>query len=44
VESGVIPGGGTGQVVLNLPPGEYEYICIIPGHKDAGMIGKLTVK
>jgi uncharacterized cupredoxin-like copper-binding protein len=35
--------GETGEVVINAPAGEYEYYCNIPGHKDAGMVGKLTV-
>ena len=43
VESGVIAGGGTGSVTVNLPAGTYEYWCAIPGHKDAGMVGTLTV-
>ena len=24
--------------------GEFEYGCLIPGHREAGMIGKITVK
>ncbi len=36
--------GETGEVVINAPAGEYEYYCNIPGHKDAGMVGKLTVQ
>lgn len=42
-DSGEIPGGGTGTVTLNLAPGTYEYVCNIPGHKEAGMVGTLTV-
>jgi plastocyanin len=38
-----IPGGGTGELVVNLPPGEYDFICPVPGHADAGMVGKLIV-
>lgn len=44
IHSGDIAGGGTGSVVVNLPPGEYEYQCDIPGHKEAGMVGKLIVQ
>lgn len=36
--------GETGEVVINAPAGEYEYYCNIPGHKDAGMVGKLIVE
>jgi uncharacterized cupredoxin-like copper-binding protein/mono/diheme cytochrome c family protein len=43
ITSAEIPGGSTGSVVVNLPPGEYEFDCPVPGHKDAGMIGKLIV-
>lgn len=25
-------------------PGIFEYACLIPGHREAGMIGKVTVK
>ncbi|HWV22751.1 MAG TPA: cupredoxin domain-containing protein [Thermomicrobiales bacterium] len=28
---------------LNADKGEYEYYCTVPGHKEAGMVGKLTV-
>jgi uncharacterized cupredoxin-like copper-binding protein len=41
--SGEIPGGGTGSLTVNLPAGTYEYWCSIPGHKEAGMVGTLTV-
>lgn len=42
--SGDYAGGQTGTLVVNLPPGEYEYDCTIPGHKEAGMVGKLIVQ
>jgi cytochrome c oxidase subunit 2 len=35
--------GQTGTLTLNLPPGTYEYYCSVPGHKEAGMHGTLTV-
>jgi uncharacterized cupredoxin-like copper-binding protein len=25
-------------------PGEFEYACLIPGHREAGMTGKIVVK
>jgi plastocyanin len=35
---------GTASVTANLKPGTYEYYCTVPGHKEAGMDGTLTVK
>ncbi len=35
--------GATKEIVVNAQPGEYEYYCNVPGHKEAGMIGKLIV-
>ncbi|MCC7023844.1 MAG: cupredoxin domain-containing protein, partial [Thermomicrobiales bacterium] len=32
------------EVVINAPPGTYEYYCNVPGHKEAGMVGTLIVK
>ena len=43
ITSDEISGGSTGSVVVNLPAGVYEFDCPIPGHKEAGMVGKLTV-
>ncbi|MFM9105196.1 MAG: cupredoxin domain-containing protein [Chloroflexota bacterium] len=34
--------GETHEVTINAPAGEYEYYCNVPGHKDAGMVGKMT--
>jgi len=38
-------GGGESETldVSSLEAGEYEIFCDIPGHKDAGMVGTLTV-
>jgi uncharacterized cupredoxin-like copper-binding protein len=35
--------GATQETVINAPAGEYEYYCNVPGHKQAGMVGTLTV-
>ncbi|MGI8484578.1 MAG: plastocyanin/azurin family copper-binding protein [Thermomicrobiales bacterium] len=29
---------------MNAKAGTYQYYCSVPGHKEAGMVGKLTVK
>ena len=35
--------GATEETVINAPAGTYEYYCNVPGHKQAGMVGTLTV-
>lgn len=35
--------GATGEAVINAPVGEYEFYCNVPGHKEAGMVGIVTV-
>lgn len=36
--------GGTKSLTLQLKPGTYTYYCSVPGHRQAGMQGTLTVK
>ena len=43
-DTGDVAGGSSADVTVNLPTGEYEYHCAVPGHADAGMVGKITVK
>jgi mono/diheme cytochrome c family protein len=40
----VVGQGGTSRFTANLQPGEYTYLCTVPGHADGGMKGTLTVK
>lgn len=40
----IIDGGTSQEIVVNLPAGEYTYICTVPGHREAGMQGTLTVE
>lgn len=44
VNSGLLDGGASTTVTINAPAGTYEYYCTEPGHKQAGMVGTLTVE
>ena len=40
----VVQGGGTSTLKADLKPGDYTFYCSVPGHREGGMEGKLTVK
>lgn len=42
--SDTVQGGATAGITVDLPAGEYEYYCAVPGHEGAGMKGTLTVE
>jgi plastocyanin len=42
--SETIQGGATADLSVDLPAGEYEYYCAVPGHEQAGMVGTLTAE
>ena len=43
-EGEIVQGGDTSSVTVSLKPGEYKFLCTVPGHAEGGMEGVLTVK
>jgi uncharacterized cupredoxin-like copper-binding protein len=40
-----VPPGKTGEIVWRFNrPGEFRFACLVGGHFEAGMVGKITVK
>ncbi|MDQ3850693.1 MAG: plastocyanin/azurin family copper-binding protein [Actinomycetota bacterium] len=40
----VVQNGGVSTVKASVKPGKYQFYCTVPGHKEGGMAGTLTVK
>ena len=40
----VVKNGGVSKISVSLKPGTYTFFCSVPGHRQGGMQGKLTVK
>ncbi|MCX6385993.1 MAG: plastocyanin/azurin family copper-binding protein [Solirubrobacterales bacterium] len=40
----VVVGGGTSTISVTVAAGKYAFFCTVPGHRQAGMEGVLTVK
>jgi uncharacterized cupredoxin-like copper-binding protein len=40
----VVANGAVSKVTVSLKPGTYSFYCSVPGHRAAGMEGKLVVK
>lgn len=39
-----VQGGKVSKISVDLKPGTYTFYCSVPGHREGGMEGKLTVK
>jgi plastocyanin len=41
----IVQDGGTSEITITIDePGEYEFYCSVPGHREAGMVGTLIVE
>ncbi len=44
IVSDLLNNGQETTVTINAAPGTYEYYCTVTGHREAGMVGTLTVE
>ena len=40
----IVKDGGVSKISTDLKAGDYTFFCSVPGHRQGGMEGKLTVK
>ena len=40
----IVKNGGVSKVEVTVKAGKYQFFCTVPGHRQAGMEGTLTVK
>lgn len=43
-EGAVVQDGGVSEIKADFEPGEYTFYCSVPGHREAGMAGRLVVE
>ena len=43
-QGATVSGGDAAAAIASLEPGEYIFYCSIPGHRESGMEGDLTVE
>jgi plastocyanin len=43
-QGATVTGGESGPATADLEAGEYVYYCSVPSHREAGMVGTLTVE
>ena len=44
INTGIVPGGEKTTLSFKAPAaGTYTFVCVVPGHAAAGMVGTLTV-
>ncbi|MGC4192286.1 MAG: PQQ-binding-like beta-propeller repeat protein [Thermomicrobiales bacterium] len=44
IQTPMLNGGDSAQVMIDLPAGTYPFHCSVSGHAEAGMVGTLTVQ
>ena len=44
VKGNVVQNGGVSRLTVTLKPGKYAFYCSVPGHREGGMEGELTVR